>query len=59
MQTLKRFSVTAALLATLLLDAGADVNARDAHGRSALSLANRNGHGGVVVVLMRRGAKER
>lgn len=39
-----------------LLDAGADVDARDSHGQTALMLAAHHGHGAVVDVLVARGA---
>ena len=39
-----------------LLDAGADVNARDEHGQSALMNAARDGHTAMVRLLVARGA---
>jgi ankyrin repeat protein len=39
-----------------LLDAGADVNARDEHGQTALMNAARDGHTDVVRLLISRGA---
>lgn len=48
-----------ALMVTLLLDAGADVNAGNANGQSPLSLARRHGHTAVTQILRNRGAKER
>ncbi len=46
-----------ALMVTLLLDAGADVNVHNVHGQTALSLARRSGHKDVELVLVQRGAK--
>lgn len=39
-----------------LLDAGADVNARDEHGQTALMNAARDGHAAMVRALVARGA---
>ena len=39
-----------------LLDAGADVNARDEHGQTALMNAARDGHAAMVRLLVARGA---
>ena len=39
-----------------LLDAGADINARDEHGQTALMNASRDGHTAMVRLLVTRGA---
>ena len=41
-----------------LLEAGADINAKDKYGKTALMFAAANGHTAVVVLLMKAGAKE-
>jgi ankyrin repeat protein len=41
-----------------LLSAGADVNAKDNGGRTALSIATSAGHNGIVSKLEKAGAKE-
>jgi ankyrin repeat protein len=42
----------------LLMQKGADVNARDEHGRTALQVARKAGHTGIVNLLKAHGAKE-
>lgn len=41
----------------ILLEAGADVNAKDAEGNTALSLATTRGHQDVIKLLKAKGAK--
>jgi len=42
----------------LLIDKGADVNAKDRDGKTPLSLAQEKGHNEIIELLKKRGAKE-